>query len=259
MERSAEATSTELGEDELRERVFYALLLPAVQFGRIFGVPLRSAREWLQMAYFHELRRAGSRMQTIAEVLDVSMRKVALLSKLLKENFARSQQVELSRRIEFMLWADPMSRARIAQALPHDAPEAIDEALWKLSSERRIALRRAGRTMVYARTETDARLVRSEWDGRLDALDNFLGNVADVVYCRFFAPDDAAFARTVSFRIREGDVARLRELYEREIWSKIVELEAEAQGAPDAVSMDLSFCWAPHERLRREGPGVNEP
>lgn len=255
MERAEgiDSDATGLSPSELQERVIYALLMPAVRMARTFDFPLRQMGDSLQMAYFQELRGVGFKMRQAASILDVSMRKVALLSKRLKENFLRpEQEVGLPRRIEFLLWGEPLSGVRVKKALSGIEPEAIDAALEQLVAEGRIQQRQRRRTDVYERCHSQSRLVSEDWHFRIDALNNLLENVCHAVYGRFFANDAKAFARTVSFQIREKDIGKLQELYQNVIWERIKELEVEAKDQPDAMSLDLSMCWAPYQYLETQ-------
>jgi hypothetical protein len=212
----------------------------------VLGVPLREVQDALEMAYFHEARSAGLRMHEVASLLDVSIRKAALLSKRLKRNFLRAdERVALPRRIEFLLWAQPLSHARIAQSLPGVTERDLDRALALLLREGRARRARRGRTEVFERAHPDARLVGPSWEARFDALHNLLGNVSATVFARFFRDDAKALARTIQFQMRAEDLPRLAALYEQ-VWAGIREIEAAAAGDPQALRMDLSMIWAPY-------------
>jgi hypothetical protein len=49
----------------------------------------------------------------------------------------------------------------------------------------------------------------------------------------------------LNFRIRPSDIEKLNEFYETELFPKLASLEQDAVGDPDAITMDLSICWAP--------------
>ncbi len=224
------------------------MLFPAVRIARVLDLPLRSMGDWLQMAYFHELKRAGFKMRESATLLNVSMRKVALLSKRLKTNFLRADtEAGLPRRIEFLLWSGPQSRARIQQALPSVSRGDTNRAIAKLMEEGRIAKKRQGTRWVYETTARESRLVRGDWSARLDALYNFLGNVCHASFGRLLCDDPNAFVRTISFRLRKRDMAKLRAFYDTAIWTHLSQLEEQALGADDneTISLDYSICWAP--------------
>lgn len=249
-----------ISEQELQSRVIYTLFLPAIRLARHFAIDLSVMKEWMEMAYFHELRREGLKQREIAEVMGVSMSKVSLLSRQLKGNFLRAEQEqELPRRIEFMLWAEPLSQARLHQVLTEVAPEEIDAALEELFEQGHVERVQQGTTEVYRlKIQTDRRV----WDGwvaRVDGLQNLLGNVADVVQGRFFTREARAFARTLTFRLRHDRLDALHELYERGVFDPIVVLDQEASGGGDGEDeapieeMSISVLWAPYQYLKRRG------
>ncbi len=245
---------------ELQRRVVYALFLPAVRLAFSFGLPIRELVEWLEMAYFHETRRRGLVMREASERLGVSVRKVAMLASQLKQNFAQpDREVELPRRIEFLLWAEPLSEARIKQLLSDHAADEIREALDQLVAEGR-ATEQPGRVTKYAVVKSEFRLVNQRgWLSRIDGLNNLLGSVTNAVYGRFFHAEPRAFARTLSLRVRPADRPRLQQLYEEAIWETLRRLDAEAKDDPEAQQVDVSIVWAPYDYvLRTDNPEVEE-
>lgn len=231
----------------------FALLAPAVRLAFTFGIPLRELCDWLRLAYFQETRRRGQRMREAARTLDVSMRTVAMLSSELKQNFLDAQQqVGLPRRVEFMLWAAPLSAARLRQVLRGIEPGAVDRALETLLEQGRIR-EVPGRTTRYEVVRSEFRLVDEKgWLARIDGLENFMGTVANAVYGRFFRNEPRAFARTLSFHVRADSAERMRELYENTIWEALRAMDAEAKGKPDSTMLDLSILWAPYDYLEHE-------
>ena len=174
----------------LGERVMYALLRPAARVALAFGVSKRQLRDRLQMAHFHEARDRGLKLREICDILDVSPRAAALLSKQLKENFLDVEaEVALPRRIEFLLWAEPLSTARIRQVLGDVDNSAIDDALTRLEAEGRVTREDAkGRWKVV---RGDFRLVDTKgWLSKLDGLDTLLATVADAAGSRVFGAED---------------------------------------------------------------------
>jgi hypothetical protein len=231
-------------------RVVFSLLGPAVRVAFTLGVPMRELREALRLAYFKETRRRGQLLREAATTLDVSMRTLAALSAELKQNFLDAEQeVGLPRRVEFMLWAAPLSAARLRQVLRDVEGEDIDRALGALLAQGRIR-EVPGRTLRYEVVRSEFRLVDEKgWLARLDALDNFMGTVAHAVYARFFADEPRAFARTLSLYVRPQSMGRLRALYEQTIWEELRALDAEAKGHEDAQMIDVSILWAPYDYL----------
>lgn len=239
-------------EEELIKRVIYALVMPAVRLALVFQLPVKQIVDLVQMAYYHETKRRGLKMREAADSLDVSMRKVAMLSKRLKQNFLDSEQEHaLPRKIEFMLWAEPLSTARIKQVLTDSAEEEVEEALETLSEQGRITLDEDGRTPTWEVQKSEFRLVHDNMLSRIDGLNNLLASMANAVFGRFFRNESHALARTLSLRVREQDMPRLTELYENVIWETLRKLDADAKGADDAEEIDVSILWAPYQYVQR--------
>jgi hypothetical protein len=229
----------------MAQRIVYAMLMPPSRLAQLLRVPLKDLGEWAQMAYFHETRRRGLKMREASGLLDVSMRKVALLSKRLKQGFVEPDEAHgLPRRVEFMLWAGPLSEARIAQALELPADEVL-ATLEALKAQGRVEPI-PGRTPTWKVVASEFRLVQSEWAARLDGLNNLLGSVVGAVYGRFFVRDPRAFARTVSLRVRKEDLPKLEILYQNVLWPALVELDKASKGATETEEIDLTILWAPY-------------
>jgi len=248
---------------QTRTRVIYSLLMPAVRLGLLFRFPLKEMGDLMQMAYYHEAKQQGLKMREISDQLEISMRKVAQLSKRLKRNFLRPESDHgLPRRIEFMLWAEPLSELRIGQALPNAEPGAIEAALEQLLEQGRIE-RVVGRTVTYAVVRSEARLVERGWLARIDGLNNVMGSLTNTVYARLFDNDPSSFARTLSLRVRSEDIGDLQALYQEVIYPALCALEEKAQGdmGDEVKTMDVSLLWSPvdyvdgalKDTLREEG------
>lgn len=237
----------EIADGELERRVIYSTLLPGVRLSRLFGVPLREAGEWLELAYLKELLDGGLKLKEAAKLLQVSVRKVSGLSSRLRENFfAPEFEHELPARIEFMLWAEPLSRRRIKQYLSPLDEDVVDEAIDALVAQGRIRLIE-GRTPTYTIVQHAQRLVRDDLMSRIDALNSLLTTVTDAVFGRFFAADDKAFARALQFHIRPEELPRLQAFYEEQLWPLLSELDEAARDDPHAIPMGVTICWAPLE------------
>ena len=241
----------EISDEELRGRVIYSMLGPAVRLARLFRVPIRELTEWLELAYYHEVKDAGLTQRESASLFQVSTRKVAQLAARLRENFfAPEREAELPRRIEYMLWAGRASEGRIRQAFEAEYDRAeVDRALERLVRQER-AVREAGRTTYYTVPRSEFRLYRDNWLSKIDGLNNHLSNVADGVLARFFGDasqaDERALARTLNFRVRDDDLGELRRLYEEVIFPRLAALDAKAADVDDdTTEMGLSITWAP--------------
>ena len=245
--------ATELNTAEAQDRVLYAFVRAAARLGSTFGMPLKGFERFAHMASFHVLRGAGLELGDIADRLQVSRRKVDQLSRLLKENFFErhieaTSDAALARRIEFMLWAEPLSTRRICQVVSAAPPEAIDAALQGLVADGRIAEDADGKWQI---TTPSRRLVRDDWLARIDGLNHQLGAVLRAAHGRFFKRDARAFARTVSLRVRRDRVGELEALYRDVIWPALVALDADCQDVDPAEieEMIVSLCWASAEPL----------
>lgn len=234
----------EVSDDELQRRVVFSLLQPAIRLAKRYRVPLKEFTQWLQIAYFQELRSSGLTLREAGELMDVGMRKASELSRSMKENFFKPERDhELPRRIEFMLWAEPLSRARIHQLMRAEEPALLDEAIERLVAEGRIQWV-DGKHEVLEVTGTQARLVKPTWMSQVDGINQYGRNLASATHERVFEDSDRALLRTLSFRIAPSDVDALQALYEDDIFARLEQLEHRAQGRSDALTMTLSICWS---------------
>lgn len=249
-EREEEEEIEPIGEAQLQGRVIYSLMLPAVRLARAFGVSLEEIRSWLELAYFHDLRRDGLTLEQVADRLEVSKRKASELSRRLKTNFFTPERAYgLPRRIEFLVWAEPMSKARLMQNLGDVAPNEVEEALEKLLEEGRIVADEEGNT-TYLLARGASRLVEDSWVAKIDGLNKMMQTLTDVVYARFFDDEPKAFARNMQFHIRPEALSRLGEIYEEGVWDELVALDDEAESDPNALGMELSVLWSPIEFMK---------
>ncbi len=239
----AEDSAEDMHRQELETRVLYSVMLGCVRLAKLCGLSLKDAVSLLQMAYFHELRGDGMSMDEITEALDISKRTTARLSKQLKTNFFRPEREhDLPRRIECLLWAEPMSQAQILRELSATSDE-ITEALRQLLVEERI-IEQPGRALKYSVARLSGRLVKPGWTSRIGALNSLVGNIADVVKGRFFGQDPHSFARTLTLRVRKQDTEQLRALYETQVWPFLEALDQASAGHDETLEFRVSMCWA---------------
>lgn len=240
-----------------RDRVLYSMLLPAVRLARLLTIPLRSLQDWTQMSYFEEWRRQGKKLREIAELLGISPRKVALLSKRLKQNFsAHEQGMALPRQIEYQLWPGPMSSARIKQVIQNATPEEIDEALERLVEDERVTVVQRERNVVYEVPRSHNRFIAADFGTKLDGLEHFLEIVARTVHLRFFQNAPEAQCRNIDSHIRKKDIKEIEKMYRELIWKRVVELEEIADAEPDrdqVVPISLAVCWSRDDAKKMEG------
>lgn len=241
----------DISDAELRERVIFALLAPAARIARSFGVSLQDLKGWVETAYYRETQRPTKlTLADIGDLMDVSSSKVSLLSREYRENFMSPEvQAELPRRIEFMLWAEPLSLARLKQVLTDVEPDDVESAVEELVADERIRPNETGRTTTYELNIETSRRAWETWLARIDGLNNALDNVTDAVFARFFEGDASAFARTLTFRMKPEARERLRAFYEEKLFPFIQQLDSEVDDEDEAQSTSLSVFWAPHEYL----------
>lgn len=248
------APPDDLTRDELLQRILYALLRPTAKLASAFDLPLKELTQLIELAYFRELRAQGLTLPETGQALAISTRKAGRLSRLLREKFLDAEREHtLPRRIEFMLWSQPMSQARLNQVLPDVSEDALGEALETLLREGRITPVQ-GRVTEYKPALSLRKLPRDTWMRRLGGLMSFADNLADATWGRFFRATPGTQARTVSFSIPAGSERELAEWYEAVVLPKIVAMDAEADTLPpdQRRPMRLSICWAPYEHLDSE-------
>jgi hypothetical protein len=249
-----EETERPLTERELALHVLFAMLRLPVGLASELQIQLKELSEWSETAYFYELRSRGLKMREISEELDISMRKAAQLSKQLKERFFEATRQSLARRIEFMLWAEPMSLVRVQQALSEEEPEAVVEALGVLVSAGRV-IEQPGRVTSYAIASRESRQVRSSWVAKIDGLNQLLSTVSHAVRARLFRGDERAMVRNLQLRIRPEDIPQLKALYEEVIWERLRLLDERAAACEDAVPLNFAICWAPEPETDKNSDG----
>ena len=236
-----------MNQDELETRVIFSALLPASRIAAEVAVPLKEMKRLIELAYYREVRGRGLKMREITDRLSISMSKISLLSKQLKEHFAQPESdYGLPRRILSLLWAGPLSEARIVQAFDDEEESVVVETLARLLDDGSLAIE-DGRTPRYRLAAPQYRLVQEPWMARVDALNHLMSAVTRVVQARFFKGDERAFARTLSFRVRPGDQERLKKFYQEQLFPLIAELDERVEADGESVPMELSLLWAPQE------------
>ncbi|MEL6177688.1 MAG: hypothetical protein AAFS10_01985 [Myxococcota bacterium] len=240
--------SEQISDNELRRRVIYSVLLPAVKLAYLFNIPLKELLGWVETAYFHEVRSTGATLKETSQTLKISQRTAVRLSKQLRESFFLPEvKHNLPRRIEFMLWTQPMSEARLVQVLRDVEPEKVREALVALQTRGRI-VEKQGRTLMYETRANLRRLPRDTWMARIGGLNSLMENVTNTIYGRFFHNEERAFARTLSFQMPATGLGRLKELYEAQLLPRLKSISDDAvPGDEEGFEMQLTLCWAPYE------------
>lgn len=248
-----------IDEEELRDRVAYALFSPAMRLALRKRIPLSWLKKTAETAYFHEARKREMTLKEITQVMGISISKAALLSKQLKQGLMQPDvEYALPRQIEYMLWAGPLTMGRINQNLTTTPRPEIEAAVEGLIAEQRIERVGEGSDATYRLDIRAERRVWDNWLARLDGLNRALRSVGDAVLIRFFGPEGPeAFARTLSFHIRREDLPALQKFYNEQLFPFIAALNEAAEDDRDDVTVvNLSVFWA--EDLEK-GPPEEEP
>jgi len=239
-----------LTDSNLPTRVVFAALRPAVRLANTFGVSLKDVKRFAELAYYQDAKRRGMKMREMSEALGISMSKVGLLSKQLKEHFLEPElEHGVARQILTLLWAAPLTEIRLAQALPDFDGSAVEHALNDLVTEGRVR-RVSGRTDTFELTSGSQRLDNTPWMARIDGLNTLLDSVTQTVESRFERNDTRAFVRNLAFRVRPQDLPRLQEHYEKNLFPLVVELDEAVEQDTDSVPIRLSIFWSPTEEKK---------
>lgn len=233
--------SDDISQDEFKERLVYSLIRPAVRFAMRIGLPLKALLHWVKLVYFQELRNSGMTIKEASDALNVSVPTAARLSRALKTNFYRPERDHrLPQRIEFMLWAEPLSRARIHQCLPSVSGQDIDAALAQMMEDKLIDQVKG----LYTTIAPEGRFVQKYWSARIGSLNRLLDNLGSTVQARLLDNCDDAFARTVELRVAHAQRDELHTFYEQVLWPKLVELDERAKEASARDGISLSIMWS---------------
>ena len=243
-----------ISQQESRRRIAFAVLAPFARVAVNWRLPLREAKQLIELAYYAEARRRGYKLREVAELLSVSMSKLGLMSRDLKEIFNEGTAGQTTaRRVLSVLGAGPLSEAKLLSVLDDVEAESVKSVLGDMVEQQLLEIV-PGRTPLYRLAAAQYRLVQEPWMARYDALNHLMTAVGQTIDARFERGDSAAMARTLSFKIRPEDHARLAELYERQLMPLIVELDQAAVAAGDAgVAMNVAIMWAP------DGDGPHQP
>lgn len=252
MSETPDTTQQPIAETERRQRVLYSVSGAIVRLAYAFGIKLKELSYWIETSYFHFLRDQGMTLNEIARELDISPRKASMLSRQLKSNFMASErQHGAPRRVEFLLWAEPMSAARLKQLLQREFNAGeIDDAIAELLEQERIKPTENPVTTTYTLAKSASRMYRDEFLTKIDGLNHFSKTFANVTLGRFETQDPRSFARTATLRCAPDDTDELREFYQDVIWPKLVELDERAKERDDVFALDVSISWAPYQLIQ---------
>ena len=178
-EVSGEAPERVLSQQERERRAMFALMQPVANAAFGLKTPLEWLKGAIQTATFAAGRSRGVGLREVGESLDVSISKVALLSKDYKQGMFGSSDrgAALELTIERMLSSEPLTLARLNQVLPEVSISDIEEALDRLEASERISCEGEGDFALY-HLELDAD--GSAWDKLLLGLDGLRGALESV-------------------------------------------------------------------------------
>jgi hypothetical protein len=235
-----------ISQQESRSRIAFAVLAPFARVAVNWRLPLREAKQLIELAYYAEARRRGYKLREVSELLSVSMSKLGLLSRDLKEIFDEGTTGQTTaRRVLSVLGAGPLSEAKLLSVLDDVEAESVKSVLGDMVEQLLLEIV-PGRTPLYRLAAAQYRLVQEPWMARYDALNHLMTALGQTIDARFERGDGAAMARTLSFKIRPEDQPRLAELYEKQFVPLILELDRQAEAAGDAgVAMNVAVMWAP--------------
>ncbi len=235
-----------ISQQESRRRIAFAVLAPFARVAVNWRLPLRAAKQLIELAYYAEARRRGYKLREVSELLSVSMSKLGLMSRDLKEIFDEGTAGQTTaRRVLSVLGAGPLSEAKLLSVLDDVEAESVKSVLDDMVAQQLLEIV-PGRTPLYRLAAAQYRLVQEPWMARYDALNHLMTAVGQTIDARFERGDGTAMARTLSFKIRPEDHARLAELYERQLMPLIVELDQAAVAAGnEGVAMNVAIMWAP--------------
>lgn len=244
----------DIDQRELERRLVHAMARLVSRFAGAFAMPLAQVVDLVQAAQLQTLRERGMTLAEIGRHMGVSERHAKRLLKQLRESFLDTERAyDLPVRIEFMVWAQPMSRAKIRQVLKDDQA-AVDDAIDRLLASGRV-VEDQGRTPLLRPSTSVQSLVRDTWLARIGALNSFVASLGDAVWGRFIEPSPAAFARTLNFLVRPEDLPEVQRFFTDQLVPHMTALDAAAQEAgrqgEATESLRLSICWAPYEAMTR--------
>ena len=212
----------------------------------------------LERVYYQTKKEKGLTAGDVAAELGVSVRTAERLAHSWKRNFFEAElEHEVPRRVEFLLWSEPRSQARLLQLLHGVTAEQLEEALANLVGDGRV-IHMPGRTPKYRGTRRANRLPDDTQAAKVDALNNMLETMRETVARRFFGKDADAGARTLGLRIRKADIRAIETFYEDKLWPHILELEDQARDCKEEEIAELGvvLLWSPLDGEPTQGDGT---
>ncbi len=244
-----EAAQESIGGDERGRRALHVTLRASARVAMETGVELKRLKRAVEDAYVHEALERGWPLKQIGETLGVSASKTALLSRQLKKGLMSrvvQEELELPRRLEYMLWAKPMTLARLNQVLPNERYVDLSRALKALVEEERVERRGAGQSATYSLRVDPERRPWERYLSRLDGAQRGLSAAADAMRSLFVrGEEEPAQVYSVEVPVARERVGEARAIIERAMTELIGELQGlEGEPGEDAVELKLGTFWA---------------
>lgn len=230
---------------DVRLRVIALALEPGLVLARIAGLSLDDVQALTATGYFREMRSRGYSLRAIARRFSKSLRTVATLSKQASEqgSFAQlGERMTVQRKLVAHIARHAgATRSHLPRALGTTDTEAVHQATEQLIEDG-IVIDESGKLRVVASL---LMLTGSTLDQRLDSVRHFLDACTQTLHQRFFVAgsDDNAFARVLSFTATPEDLRRLGAEHYEALKNDVVEADARASSATDAVQAAMVFGY----------------
>jgi len=153
----------------------------------------------------------------------------------------------LPRRIEFLLWPEPLSEGRVYQHLRGESKENIKAALSSLEREGRI-VSRIGKSTMYEVASSSSSLVNSSLMRRIDAANNMIEGISKSIWGSFFSLKDPGLGRTVKLHVHKDDLNELDDIYRENIFKRLEKLEGRLiPGEQNSQAITVCYAWVPND------------
>jgi predicted transcriptional regulator len=240
---------------ELKRRLVYAMLQPAMALCRRFRFPLDVVDQLSRLAYYEEVRRGGATQNDVSELFGTSLRTVVAIEKQLRSDFlSPAYEVERIRRLEGALAEGERTIDELADQVNETTADVTRsmEGLVGAGRARRITGDEETR---YVLSERYQSLVRDDLVSRIDGLKHQLEVLLSAVKSRFLGDDDgqaASMARTLSFVGSTEDVEAMADEVIRGLRVRAIDVEEAALQKDEYNRYAFSLTLAPMEKSTHE-------
>lgn len=239
-------------ERERAQRTLHMMFRAGARVAMATGVNLRRLKGAVEDAYVQEALESGWPLKKIGEVLDVSASKTALLSRQLKQGVVskdHTDELELDRRLEYMLWARPMTLARMNQVLPRERYSDLAKAVRRLVADERVsASDDEGQVTTYSLRVDPERRPWERYLSRLEGAQRGMRAAADAVTSLFVEESgEPAQAYSVEVQLAPEQIPQARELIEakmNELTEALRAMDETGAMRVDSKPLRLGAFWA---------------